>query len=136
MPRGRPLVIPWHEEALTRRALYHQERDVEIRPRLHAVGLRRAGQPLRQGVALRAVHYSTVQDWVAWYRRGGLPAVRRHKLGVAKAGPASWTPPHSSNGRTRPQPRRYARRALCQSGSPRPALMGCGDGCAGPGWRI
>lgn len=81
MPRGRPLVIPWQEDALTLRDLYHHERDVEIRPRLHALWLLRDGQSMRQVAALLDVHYVTVQDWVAWYRRGGLPEVRRHKLG-------------------------------------------------------
>jgi transposase len=75
------LVIPWQEDAATLRALYRRERDPAIRPRLHALWLLRTGQPMRQVAALLAVHYVTVQDWVAWYRQGGVAEVRRRKLG-------------------------------------------------------
>jgi transposase len=77
-------VIPWQEDAATLRHLYHRERDAAIRPRLHALWLLRDGQRLRQVAALLDVHYVTVQDWVAWYRRGGLAEVRRHKVGGRK----------------------------------------------------
>jgi transposase len=75
------LVIPWQEDAATLRELYHHERAGAIRPRLHALWLLRDEQPLRQVAALLDVHHVTVQDWVAWYRQGGVAEVRRHKLG-------------------------------------------------------
>ena len=89
MPRGRPLVIPWHEDAATLRTLYQRERDPALRSRLHALWLLRTGQPMRQVAALLAVHYVTVQDWVRWYRQGGLAEVRRRKRGGGR-GRTCW----------------------------------------------
>jgi transposase len=79
--RGRPLVIEWQDEATKLREEYRREKDPEIHPRLQALWLLRAGHPLRQTAELVGVHYVTVQTWVAWYRRGGLAEVRRHKNG-------------------------------------------------------
>jgi transposase len=79
--RGRPLIIAWQEEATTLRQAYRRERDPELRPRLQALWLLRAGHPLRQVAEVVGVHYVTVQTWIAWYRRGGLAEVRRHKNG-------------------------------------------------------
>jgi transposase len=79
--RGRPLVIPWAEEAATLREAYRREQDPEVRPRLQALWLLRAGHSLRQTAEVVGVHYVSVQTWVAWYRQGGLVEVRRHKNG-------------------------------------------------------
>lgn len=37
------------------------------------------------------VHYRSVQRWVAWYREGGLEAVRTHRLGGP--GKTPWLSP-------------------------------------------
>jgi transposase len=79
--RGRPLVIAWQEEAATLREAYRREKDAEVRPRLHALWLLRAGHSLRQTAAVVGVHYVSVQTWIAWYRQGGLEEVRRHRNG-------------------------------------------------------
>ena len=81
MPRGRPLIIPWQEDAATPRTLYQRERDSAFRARLHALWLLRAGHPMGEVAALPAVHYVTVQGWVRWYRQGGLADVQRRKRG-------------------------------------------------------
>jgi transposase len=79
--RGRPLVIDWRAEddegAL--KAAYQQERRADVRPRLHALWLLRAGRPVRAVAAVLGVHERTVQRWLSWYRDGGLPAVRAHR---------------------------------------------------------
>ena len=54
--RGRPLLIAWQEEATTLRQAYRRERDPELRPRLQALWLLRAGHPLRQVAEVVGVH--------------------------------------------------------------------------------
>jgi transposase len=82
--RGRPFVVAWNEadteEAL--RAASRVERDVDVRQRLQALWLLRSGERRMDEVAgLVGTTYRTVQRWVAWYRVGGLEAVRTHRMG-------------------------------------------------------
>src|SRR3954453_22636796 len=81
---GRPCVVAWDEadteEAL--RAAYRAERDVDVRQRLHALWLLRSGERRMDEVAgLVGTTYRTVQRWGAWYREGGLEAIRTHRMG-------------------------------------------------------
>src|SRR4029453_3661375 len=78
---GRPLVIPWRHSAAELLASYRAERDGRVQPRLHALWLLRGGQGLQATAALVGVTYRTVQEWVRWYRHGGLAAVRTHQRG-------------------------------------------------------
>jgi transposase len=87
---GRPLAIVWREgdtkDAL--RAAYRAERDAAIRPRLQALWLLRDGtRRVSEVAAVIGVDYRTVQRWMVWYRRGGLEAVRSHRLGGPGAAP-------------------------------------------------
>lgn len=82
--RGRALAIAWQaedsEEAL--RAAYRAEERVDVKPRLHALWLLRGGKRTLGEVAeLVGANYRTVQDWVCWYRQGGIAAVRGHRRG-------------------------------------------------------
>jgi transposase len=52
-----------------------------LRTRLHGLWLLRAGRALGEVAQVVGVHYRTVQRWVAWYRAGGVAAVRAHKMG-------------------------------------------------------
>lgn len=82
--RGRPLVMGWREEDTEEalRAAYRAEPRVDVRQRLQALWLLRSGERTLDGVAaVVGVHYRSVQYWVAWYREGGLDAVRSHRLG-------------------------------------------------------
>ena len=49
--------------------------------RLQALWLLRKGQSIHDGAAAIGCHPRTVQDWVAWYRKGELEDVRRHRKG-------------------------------------------------------
>jgi transposase len=73
------LELNWQEAVPALRQAYRHEKDGELRPRLHALWLLREGRSLAEVAALVGVHYVTLQTWVAWYRRGGLAEVRRHK---------------------------------------------------------
>jgi transposase len=88
---GRKLVIEWVESAEELKELYRSEQDAEIKPRLHALWLLRGGQSMQQTAQLVGIHYVTLQQWVAWYRRGGVSEVRRHKHGGRQGQPSKLT---------------------------------------------
>lgn len=82
--RGRPLVLRWREEDTEEAvwAAYRAEQRVDVRQRLQALWLLRSGdRKLDEVAAVVGVHDRSVQYWVAWYRGGGLAAVRRHRSG-------------------------------------------------------
>jgi transposase len=85
MAIGRPLRIGWQEDAATLHRLYLAEHDYQVRPRLHALWLIRQGHSLRDTAALVGVHERTVQEWIGWYRQGGIAAVRvPHRAGQGR----------------------------------------------------
>jgi putative transposase len=83
MGRGRPFVVQWREndtvEAL--KEIYLAEGDGIIRSRLQALWLLRTGRSLGEVTAALGIHYRSIQRWIAWYRDGGLPAVRMRRSG-------------------------------------------------------
>jgi putative transposase len=81
--RGRPFEVAWREEDTPEalKAAYQKERDSEVRTRLHGLWLLCCGWCLAIVAEVVGTHYRSVQRWVAWYREGGLPEVRRHKMG-------------------------------------------------------
>src|SRR4051794_12823476 len=78
---GRPLKVAWHEDPATLRQCYQEESVGEHRTRLHALWLLRQGRRLREVATLLGVQPRTVQNWVQWYRQGGLAELRRHCVG-------------------------------------------------------
>jgi transposase len=78
--RGRRLQIDWQEDEQTLYELYKQERDHQNRTRLQSLWLLRQGRRMKEAAAIVGVHYRTMQEWVAWYRQGGVAEVlsRRH----------------------------------------------------------
>lgn len=81
--RGRPFVVVWRPEDTPEalKAALQKERESEVRTRLHSLWLLRRGWRLGMVAEVVGIHYRTVQRWVGWYREGGLPEVRRHKMG-------------------------------------------------------
>lgn len=92
--RGRKLLINWQDDAEAPRELYRGEHDAEVKPRLHALWLLRAGHSLREIAELVGCHYVTLQQWVAWYRTGGVAEIRRHshRHGPHQGQPSKVTP--------------------------------------------
>jgi transposase len=88
---GWPLAIPWQEDERTLFQWYRAEKRPDLKPRLHALWLLRKGHGLGETAAMVGVHYVTLQQWVAWYRKGGIGEVRAHR----KAGPGqpAWLTP-------------------------------------------
>lgn len=88
MAGGRPLRIAWQHTAAAVEAAYRRERDGIVRSRLQALWLVRQGHSLRDVAATVGVHYRTLQDWLRWYRQGGLAVVGQHRR--AGKGRAGW----------------------------------------------
>jgi transposase len=80
---GRRFEVAWREEDATEvlKAGYQGERDPQLRTRMHGLWLLRSGWRLASVAAAVGVHYRTVQQWVGWYREGGIPKVLSHKMG-------------------------------------------------------
>ena len=75
--------MEWRAEDTEERlqALYRAEKDGAVRSRLHGLWLLRTGRRLSEVAAVLGVHYRTVQQWAAWYRTGGVPAVTAPRAG-------------------------------------------------------
>jgi len=80
---ARPLRIDWQEgdSAAALQQAYRAEADRHVRTRLHALWLVRRGRSVREAAMVVGVHEVSVQQWLAWYRRGGLVEVRAHRVG-------------------------------------------------------
>ena len=78
---GRRLRIPWREDVATLHHLYQVEQKGPVRSRLHALWLLRSGKSLAETAATVGVQYRTVQDWIAWYRQGGVAIMSIHRRG-------------------------------------------------------
>lgn len=78
---ARPIHITWSHTAEELHTEYRSERDGRVKVWLQALWRVCAGENVvivadSLGVSDRAVH-----TWLNWYRRGGLPEVRRHRKG-------------------------------------------------------
>jgi transposase len=81
MAGGRPLRIVWQpaDTAAALQQAYRAERDRHLAVRLHALWLLRDGHALRETARLTGAGERAVQRWLAWYRAGGVAAVREHR---------------------------------------------------------
>lgn len=77
---ARKLQIEWQDDAEALGAAYRAAKDTQSRQRLQALWLIRQGKPMTETAKIVGVHYRTVQEWVSWYRQGGIEAflARRH----------------------------------------------------------
>ncbi len=78
---GRRFDMTWQHTAEELFVRYRSERDARLQRRWQALWLLRQGTGLRKTAALIGVSYRTVQEWVSWYRQGGLVEVARHQRG-------------------------------------------------------
>lgn len=77
----RHVQVEWQEDADQLRALYQDEKDYQNRMRLQALWYLRQGRTVGAVAELMGKHPRTIQDWVAWYRKGGVAEVLRHRHG-------------------------------------------------------
>ena len=79
MPRR--VQVEWQEDAAELKELYRVEKDHQNRTRFQALWHLRQGRTLGEVADMVGKHPRTIQDWVAWYRVGGIAEVRRHRHG-------------------------------------------------------
>jgi transposase len=79
MPRR--VQVGWQEDADALKKLYQAEKDYQDRTRLQALWYLRQGRTVGAVAELIGKHPRTIQDWVAWYRKGGVAEVLRHRHG-------------------------------------------------------
>jgi transposase len=87
-PRGKIAQIAWRSEddESSLKAAYQQEKDHQIKPKLHLLWLVRQGKQIQEAAATVGVNNRTGQRWIACYRQGGLAAIhRRKRAGKGKA---------------------------------------------------
>lgn len=89
--RGRTVEVTWQDELAALYARYREEREPELRTRWHALWLVRQGRTLRETARLVGVHERSLQQWIAWYRQGGLAEVARHRRGGRQGRPSYLT---------------------------------------------
>ena len=80
------LKIEWAESADELEARYKKEKQVERRTRLLALWHLRQGKRIDEVVQLLSVSYRTVQNWLRWYRHGGLEEVLQRIRGHGSSG--------------------------------------------------
>lgn len=78
MAGGRPLRLVWQDadSAVALKQAFAQEQNRHVARRLQALWQLREGRGVRETARTLGVGERALQRWVAWYRRGGLPAVR------------------------------------------------------------
>lgn len=76
---GRPLKISWQDDETALFQKYRAEKQPDLKPRLHALWLLRQGHALVETARVLGVHYTSVQQWVAWYHQGGVAEVLVHR---------------------------------------------------------
>jgi len=75
------LQVGWQEDEATLKKRYLSEKDAQNRTRLQALWQLRREQTIEEVAEMVGKHPRTVQDWVAWYRQGGLEEVLRRRHG-------------------------------------------------------
>lgn len=79
--RGKQVAIEWQDTVESLREVYLAERVGRVRSRLQLLWLVRGGMTVKEAVVVVGVHYRTGQEWIRWYREGGLAEVRRRAMG-------------------------------------------------------
>lgn len=78
---GRHVQIEWHESSEELKQLYRNEQHPQRRTRLQALWHLRNGKRIQDVVDITGMSYRSVQQWLSWYRRGGLSEVLRRVVG-------------------------------------------------------
>jgi transposase len=82
---GRRFRVVWGHSADELLGRYLVERDGRLVRRWQALWLLRQGRSMQEVAATVRVAYRTIQEWVGWYRTGGLDEVaRRHHGGLRR----------------------------------------------------
>ncbi len=78
---GRGLEVDWQESSEELKHLYQKEVHLQGRTRLQALWQLSQGKGIQDVVDLTGASYRSVQQWIRWYRQGGLGEVLRRVVG-------------------------------------------------------
>jgi transposase len=78
---GRHLEIEWEQSIEELKQLYKQEGHHQRRTRLQALWHLRSGKRIADVVEITGASYRSIQDWISWYRQGGLKEVLKRVAG-------------------------------------------------------
>ena len=78
---ARELKLEWQDDVATLGAAYRNAKEPQDRQRLQALWLLRQGRSMAEIATIVGVAYRTIQEWVSWYRHGGVGAVLAHQHG-------------------------------------------------------
>ena len=78
---GGELKVDWQESTGELKHLYQKEVHPQRRTRLQALWQLRLGKRIQDVVDLTGASYRSVQQWLKWYRQGGLTEVLRRVVG-------------------------------------------------------
>ena len=81
---ARQLQIEWQDDVESLGAAYRAAKDGQNKLRLHGLWLLRQGKSMTETANILGVHYRTLQEWVAWYREGGIEAILAHRHGGSR----------------------------------------------------
>lgn len=87
---GQRIQVEWQETAAELKQLYKQERHPQRRTRLQALWHLRQGDRIEDVVEKVGVAYRSVQNWLKWYRQGGLREVCRRVTGYRSQGAQAY----------------------------------------------
>ena len=77
--RGKIVQVEWHDDAASLKRAYSTAGAGEVKARLHLLWLVREGKQIKEAACVVGVHVRTGQQWLAWYRTGGLDKVVQQK---------------------------------------------------------
>ena len=78
---GTRLTVDWQESSEELKHHYQKEVHPQRRTRLQAFWQLHQGKRIRDVVDLTGASYRSVQQWIRWYRQGGLSEVLRRVVG-------------------------------------------------------
>ena len=73
--------VDWHQSIEELKHSYQKEAHIQRRTRLQALWQLRQGKPIQDVADLTGASYRSVQQWIRWYRQGGLNEVLRRVVG-------------------------------------------------------
>ncbi len=87
---GRGVNVDWQESSEELKHHYLKEVHPRRRTRLQALWQLRQGKPIEDVADFTGASYRSVQQWLQWYRRGGLGEVLRRVVGHQAKGKKSY----------------------------------------------
>ena len=81
---GKIVQVDWQDEEAALKGLYRGEKDAAVKARLQLLWLVCSGKQVKEATQVVGCHRRTAQQWLAWYREGGVEGVRSKKGGNTK----------------------------------------------------